>query len=66
MMKIERSLMEHQPWLLCLSSKMGDFARAQFSLPDSHLVSMMNGIDLAHFDPHLGKATRAAICSSSN
>ena len=30
MMKIERRLMEHHPWLLCLSSKMGDFAGAVF------------------------------------
>ena len=61
LMKIERTLMEHQPWLLCLSAKMAEFAREQFSLPEDRLVSMMNGIDLAHFDPAVGKGSRTAL-----
>ena len=50
------------PWILCSSSQMEAFARRQFpGVPDSHLVSMMNGIDLAYFDPAHGAGSRQAI-----
>jgi UDP-glucose:(heptosyl)LPS alpha-1,3-glucosyltransferase len=59
--RIERSMMEHQPWIFCLSSAMREFARSQFALPESHLVTLMNGIDLVKFDPAIGARSRDAV-----
>ncbi len=50
------------PCMLCSSSQMQEFAGRQFpALPETHLVSAMNGIDLNYFDPAYGVASRKAI-----
>ena len=59
--RIERELMGHRPWVLCFSQAMRGFAREQFALPEERLVTLMNGIDLARFDPALGARSRDAI-----
>ncbi len=59
--RVERHLLERRPWVLCLSQAMRRFAARQFALPEERLVMLMNGIDLARFDPAPGARSRAAL-----
>ena len=59
--QIERQLMKHEPWVMCFSSMMKDYARSHFALPEEHMVMLMNGIDLSKFDPAMGAKSRTAI-----
>ena len=59
--RIERELMGQRPWVLCFSQAMRRYVREQFALPEDRLVLLMNGIDLARFDPALGARSREAI-----
>lgn len=49
--KVEMEMFAHQPHLLCFSSMMRDFAQNHWALPPDRLTMLMNGIDLARFDP---------------
>src|SRR4051812_29683658 len=41
--QIEQQLMKSEPWVMCFSSMMKSYAQQRFSLPDDHLVMLMNG-----------------------
>jgi len=59
--RVERELMGNRPWVLCFSRAMRRYAGEHFALPEDRLVMLMNGIDLARFDPALGARSREAI-----
>jgi len=62
--KIEKQMLSHDPppYILCFSTMMRDFARDHFSLHEGRLVLLMNGIDLARFDPaSLPQKSRTAV-----
>jgi UDP-glucose:(heptosyl)LPS alpha-1,3-glucosyltransferase len=59
--RLEEEMMEMQPWMLCFSTAMRDFAREHYALPEDRVVMMMNGIDLARFEPGIGARSRDAI-----
>ncbi len=59
--KIEMAMMHRQPRVLCFSSVMRDFAQRAFSLDADRLITLMNGINLAKFNPAAGsKSEREA------